>query len=118
MLEVLKEFFFSRLSNHINNNTLEKLYLLKSLLYCNLSNQEDYRLRGIMIDYYINGRDQHTFMCTFPYIQEGVSVGYMIKNYYLKDYLRRIDKEPVIVVEEAARKIIDSAKEYLNVEEE
>lgn len=89
--------------------------MLKQMVYSQLCRCEDYRLRGAMVDYYIEGTS-HIITAVFPFVIEGLSVDWRVKN---PDYFKKqIKKSPYKVAVLTAEMIIKEARKQLGESQE
>lgn len=103
MLENIKSLFKKETKDVVAPKLGKEFIILKQMLYSQLCRCEDYRLRGAMVDYYIED-DSHIITVVFPYIIEGLTVDWKVKN---PDYIKKqIKKSPYEVAELTAEMIM------------
>lgn len=114
MLENIKSLFKKETKNVVNPKLSKEFIILKQMVYSQLCRCEDYRLRGAMVDYYIEDTF-HIITVVFPYIIEGVFVDWKVKdpNYFKK----QIKKNPYEIAELTAEMIIKEARRQLEESE-
>lgn len=115
MLENIKSLFKKEPKDVVAPKLGKEFIILKQMLYSQLCRCEDYRLRGAMVDYYIE-EASHIITVVFPYIIEGLSVDWKVKN---PDYLKKqINKSPYAVAEITAEMIMKEARKQLEESQE
>lgn len=115
MLESIKSLFNKEPKRVIAPKLSREFIMLKQMVYSQLCRCEDYRLRGAMVDYYIEDTS-HIITVVFPYIIEGLSVDWRVKN---PDYFKKqIKKSPYEVAELTAEMIIKEARKQLEESQE
>lgn len=114
MLESIKSLFKKETKDVVAPKLGKEFIILKQLLYSQLCRCEDYRLRGAMVDYYIEDAS-HIITVVFPYIIEGLSVDWRVKN---PDYLKKqINKSPYAVAELTTEMIMKEVRKQLEESE-
>lgn len=114
MLENIKSLFKKETKDVVAPKLGKEFIILKQMLYSQLCRCEDYRLRGAMVDYYIEDTS-HIITVVFPYIIEGLSVDWKVKN---PDYIKKqINKTPYAVAELTAEMIMKEARKQLEESE-
>lgn len=114
MLENIKSLFKKETKDVVAPKLSKEFIILKQMVYSQLCRCEDYRLRGAMIDYYIEDTS-HIITVVFPYIIEGLSVDWKVKN---PDYFKKqIKKSPYEVAELTAEMIMKEARKQLEKSE-
>lgn len=114
MLENIKSLFKKETKDVVAPKLSKKFIILKQMLYSQLCRCEDYRLRGAMVDYYIEDAS-HIITVVFPYIIEGLSVDWRVKN---PDYFKKqINESPYAVAELTAEMIMKEARKQLEESE-
>lgn len=103
MLENIKSLFKKETKDVVAPKLDKEFIILKQMLYSQLCRCEDYRLRGAMVDYYIEDTS-HIITVVFPYIIEGLSVDWRVKN--PDDLKKQINKSPYAVAELTAEMIM------------
>lgn len=108
MLESIKSLFKKETKDVVAPKLGKEFIILKQMLYSQLCRCEDYRLRGAMVDYYIEDTS-HIITVVFPYIIEGLTVDWKVKN---PDYLKKqINKSPYAVAEMIMKEVRKQIKE-------
>ena len=106
MLENIKSLFKKETKDVVAPKLSKEFMILKQMVYSQLCRCEDYRLRGAMVDYYIEDTS-HVITVVFPYITEGLSVNWKVKN---PDYFKKqINESPYAVAEIIAEMIMKEA---------
>lgn len=114
MLENIKSLFKKETKDVVAPKLGKEFIILKQMVYSQLCRCEDYRLRGAMIDYYIEDTS-HIITVVFPYIIDGLSVDWKVKNpNYFK---KQIKKSPYEVAELTAEMIIKEARKQIKERE-
>lgn len=114
MLENIKSLFKKETKDVVAPKLDKEFIILKQMLYSQLCRCEDYRLRGAMVDYYIEDTS-HIITVVFPYIIEGLSVDWKVKN---PDYLKKqINKSPYAVAELTAEMIMKEVRRQIKERE-
>lgn len=114
MLENIKSLFKKETKDVVTPKLSKEFILLKQMVYSQLCRCEDYRLRGAMVDYYIEDTS-HIITVVFPYIIEGLSVDWKVKN---PDYFKkRINESPYAVAELTTEMIMKEARKQLEESE-
>lgn len=103
MLENIKSLFKKETKDVVAPKLDKEFIILKQMLYSQLCRCEDYRLRGAMVDYYIEDTS-HIITVVFPYIIEGLFVDWRVKN--PDDLKKQINKSPYAVAELTAEMIM------------
>lgn len=116
MLESIKLLFKKEPKKVIVPKLSREFITLKQMVYSQLCRCEDYRLRGAVVDYYIEDTS-HIITAVFPFVIEGLSVDWRVEN---PDYFKKqIKKGHYEVAELTAEMIIKEAKKQLKeIEEE
>lgn len=115
MLENIKSLFKKEPKKIVVPEPNKEFIILKQMVYSQLCRCEDYRLRGAMVDYYIEDTS-HIITVVFPYIIEGLSVDWKVNNIgFLK---KQIKKNPYEVAELTAEMIIKEARKQLEESQE
>ena len=85
------------------------------MVYSQLCRCEDYRLRGALVDYFIEDTS-HIITVVFPYIMDGISIDWRINNpNYFK---KQINKSPYKVAELTAEMVVKEARKQLEESQE
>lgn len=114
MLESIKSLFKKEPKKVVAPKISKEFIILKQMVYSQLCRCEDYRLRGAMVDYYIEDTS-HIITVVFPYIIEGLSVDWKVKN---PDYLKKqINKSPYAVAELTAEMIMKEVRKQIKESE-
>lgn len=114
MLENIKSLFKKETKDVVAPKLDKEFIILKQILYSQLCRCEDYRLRGAMVDYYIEDTS-HIITVVFPYIIEGLSVDWKVKN---PDYIKKqIKKSPYEVAELTAEMIMKEVRKQIKESE-
>lgn len=114
MLENIKSLFKKEPKDVVAPKLSKEFIILKQMVYSQLCRCEDYILRGAMVDYYIEDTF-HIITVVFPYIIEGLSVDWKVKN---PDYFKKqIKKSPYEVAELTAEMIMKEARKQLEESE-
>lgn len=114
MLENIKSLFKKETKDVVAPKLGKEFIILKQLLYSQLCRCEDYRLRGAMVDYYIEDTS-HIITIVFPYIIEGLSVDWKVKN---PDYIKKqIKKSPYEVAELTVEMIMKEVRKQIKESE-
>lgn len=114
MLENIKSLFKKETKDVVAPKLGKEFIILKQMLYSQLCRCEDYRLRGAMVDYYMEDAS-HIITVVFPYIIEGLSVDWKVKN---PDYLKKqINKSPYAVAEIATEMIMKEVRKQIKESE-
>lgn len=114
MLENIKSLFKKEPKDVVAPKLGKEFIILKQMLYSQLCRCEDYRLRGAMVDYYIED-DSHIITVVFPYIIEGLTVDWKVKN---PDYLKKqINKTPYEVAVLTAEMIMKEVRKQIKERE-
>lgn len=114
MLESIKLLFKKEPKKVVAPKLSKEFIILKQMLYSQLCRCEDYRLRGAMVDYYIED-DSHIITVVFPYIIEGLTVDWKVKN---PDYIKKqIKKSPYEVAELTAEMIMKEVRKQIKERE-
>ena len=107
MLENIKSLFKKEPKDVVAPRLSKEFIILKQLVYSQLCRCEDYRLRGALVDYFIEDTS-HIITVVFPYIMDGISIDWRINNpNYFK---KQIKKNPYEVAELTAEMIMKEAK--------
>lgn len=115
MLENIKSLFKKETKDVVAPKLGKEFIILKQMVYSQLCRCEDYRLRGAMVDYYIEDAS-HIITVVFPYIIEGLSIDWKVKN---PDYFKKqIKKSPYEVAELTAEMIMKEARKQLEKSQE
>lgn len=114
MLENIKSLFKKETKDVVAPKLNKEFIILKQMVYSQLCRCEDYRLRGAMVDYYIEDAS-HIITVVFPYIIEGLSVDWRVKK---PDYFKKqINESPYAVAELTAEMIMKEARKQLEESE-
>lgn len=114
MIESIKSLFKKEPKKVVVPKISKEFIILKQMVYSQLCRCEDYRLRGAMVDYYIEDTS-HIITVVFPYIIEGLSVDWKVKN---PDYLKKqINKSPYAVAELTAEMIMKEVRKQIKESE-
>lgn len=116
MLESIKLLFKKEPKRVIAPKLIREFIILKQMVYSQLCRCEDYRLRGALVDYFIEDTS-HIITVVFPYIMDGMSIDWRINNpNYFK---KQIKKSPYKVAELTTEMVVKEAKKQLKeIEEE
>lgn len=114
MLENIKSLFKKEPKDVVAPKLSKEFIILKQMLYSQLCRCEDYRLRGAMVDYYIEDTS-HIITVVFPYIIEGLSVDWRVKN--PDDLKKQINKSPYVVAEIATEMIMKEVRKRIKESE-
>lgn len=114
MLESIKSLFKKEPKKVVAPKISKEFIILKQMLYSQLCRCEDYRLRGAMVDYYIEDTS-HIITIVFPYIIEGLIVDWKVKK---PDYIKKqIKKSPYEVAELTAEMIMKEIRKQIKERE-